>query len=96
MPNTPASRPDVVGIEQNLTIVRREALRFPDEPFGLYQAIQIIERTLGLITYIKALEARQVKLEAVVEAARALDAMLAIPPSSGLGKALADLGEGNA
>ena len=45
----------------------------------------------GALDMLDALAGRVEKLEAVVAEVRAWDAMLAIPPSSGLAEALADL-----
>ena len=77
MTNTPLPRPDVEGMA--------EAAWDVDAFLAIRQDIP------ALIAWIEALEARQVKLGAVLEAARLLD-----PPSIRIGWALADLdGEGD-
>ena len=64
-PNTPSPRPDVEGIRQRLL----------DACVGKPAKVPWPHRLLhDAADYIEALEARQVKLEAVVEAARAMDA----------------------
>ena len=91
MPNTP-KRPDVEGIEaraENLRICENCGCTLAD-----LVAIAKPTDTEILITHIEVLEARQVKLEAVVGAARAVDRMEDLSASR-LRDVLAALGDGD-
>ena len=103
MTNAPVVRPDVeekvmddrprlmpVVIDGSALVVRPEPATASGTP------LNHAEKTLNAMAdRIEALEARQVKLEAVVAELQHCGITFMLKPESGLSKALADLGEGD-